>query len=164
MRGWKGAVIDEAWRVMGGTERLRRVLEDGESVEDVVNTNVDPLYHLKRMGDILTSATATQAGVTVSDAYEVAKAANGKYHGWLKQQRNLPVHLLEKAIRSFEALIADHEAWIEDPTRKNPDFYQLPTVQQKHLLEKYWPDDIRRHRDSIEILKGIIREKQHGNQ
>lgn len=43
----------EARQVMGGKERLRRVLEDGESIEDVVNTNVDPLYHAKRMGDAL---------------------------------------------------------------------------------------------------------------
>lgn len=43
---------DEARQVMGGRERLRRVLEDGGSVQDVVNTNVDPLYHAQRMGDV----------------------------------------------------------------------------------------------------------------
>lgn len=42
---------DEARQVMGGRERLRRVLEDGDSVDAVVNTNVDPLYHARRMGD-----------------------------------------------------------------------------------------------------------------
>jgi hypothetical protein len=98
----------------------------------------------------------------VSDAYEIARAKDGKYHGWLKQQRNLPVHFLEKAIRSFEKLIMDHESWLEDPTRKIPHFYQLPMGQRQHLLEKHWPDDIQRHRDSIEILKGVIREKEHG--
>ena len=76
----------------------------------------------------------------------------------------MPVHLLEKGVRSFEKQIADHESWLEDPTRKNPNFYQLPIGQQKHLLEKHWPDDIQRHRDSIEILKGVIQEKQYGNQ
>ena len=47
----KALPADEARQVMGGTERLRRVLEDRESVEDVVNTNVDPLYHARRMGE-----------------------------------------------------------------------------------------------------------------
>ena len=100
----------------------------------------------------------------MSHAYEEAKATNGKYHGWLKQQRNLPVHLLEIAIRSFAKRVAEHQSWIEDPTRNIPDFYQLPIRQQKHLLERHWPDDIQRHRDSIEILKGVIREKQNGRQ
>jgi len=59
--------------------------------------------------------------VSNANAYEVAKAG-GKYSGWLKQQRILPVHLLEKAIRSFEKLIAEHESWLEDPARKIPDF------------------------------------------
>jgi hypothetical protein len=110
------------------------------------------------------SPTVTKTGTTVSHAYEEAKATNGKYHGWLKQQRNLPVHLLEIAIRSFAKRVAEHQSWIEDPTRNIPDFYQLPIRQQKHLLERHWPDDIQRHRDSIEILKGVIREKQNGRQ
>lgn len=49
----KGLPAAEARQVMGGQERLRRVLEDGDSVDAVVNTNVDPLYHAKRMGDAL---------------------------------------------------------------------------------------------------------------
>ena len=48
----KGLPPDEARQVMGGRERLRRVLEDGDSVESVVNTNVDPLYHARRMGEV----------------------------------------------------------------------------------------------------------------
>jgi hypoxanthine-guanine phosphoribosyltransferase len=46
----------EARQVMGGAERLRRVLDDGDSIEAVVNTNVDPLYHARRMGDMLEPA------------------------------------------------------------------------------------------------------------
>ena len=108
------------------------------------------------------SALEITTGKTVSNVYEVAKHPKGKYHGWLKEQQKLPVYLLEKAIRSFEKLILEHESWLQDPTRKVPGFYQLPIGQQQHLLEKHWPDDIQRHRYSIEILKGIIREKEYG--
>ncbi|MDG4557910.1 MAG: hypothetical protein P9F19_11075 [Candidatus Contendobacter sp.] len=60
---------DEARQVMGGKERLRRVLEDGDSIEAVVNTNVDPLYHAKRMGDILTTTQPlpVQQAMTLDD-------------------------------------------------------------------------------------------------
>jgi len=101
--------------------------------------------------------------VSNANTYEVAKAG-GKYSGWLKQQRILPVHLLEKAIRSFEKLIAEHESWLEDPARKIPDFYFLHPNQQKHLLEKHWPDDIQRNRDYVTILKGVLQEKRHGDE
>ena len=153
----------EAAQVAGSSAKLQQVLKGGTSLETLYNAGKDELYQWKRIGDIL-PATGNPSEATVSNTYEIAKAAGGKYHGWLKQQRALPIHLLEKAIRSFENLIADHQSWIEDPTRKTPNFYQLPIGQQKHLIEKHWPDDIQRHRDSIEILKGVIQEKKHGNQ
>jgi hypothetical protein len=157
---------NEARQVAGSMEKRDRILAGKATMEEVYNEGKDELYRWKRAGDFGQTAptTATKTGVDVSNAYEEAKEANGKYHGWLKQQRNLPVHLLEKAIRSFEKRIAEHQLWIEDPARKNPDFYQLPIGQQKHLLEKHWPDDLQRHRDSIEILKGVTQEKQDDRQ
>ena len=98
------------------------------------------------------SAPVITTGKTVSNVYEVAKQPKGKYHGWLKQQQKLPVYLLEKAIRSFEKLILEHESWLQDPTRKVPGFYQLPIGQQQHLLEKHWPDDI----STFKVLQNIL--------
>lgn len=146
----------EARQVMGGQERLRRVLEDGDSVEDVVDTNVDPLYHARRMGDILTSASATQAGAPVSDAYEVAKAG-GPHHGWMEKQRKLPAAKLLKSIRSLERQIARHQRWIDDPYSKIP--VDTPTDEAKYYVTTKWPGDIARQRQHIDIIRGVLHER-----
>lgn len=131
-------------------------LEDGESVGAVVNTNVDPLCHARRMGDILTSATATLTGATVSDAYEVAKAG-GKHAGFLKQYSSLPDHLLEKAARGFEKQIAAHNRWIENPFLKLPPDYPLREV--KRLVTQKWPSDIARLEEQKTIALKMLKER-----
>jgi hypothetical protein len=45
---------------------------------------------------------------------------------------------------------------------KIPDFGELGSEQQRYLLEKKWPQDIQRHKDSIEILKGVLQERENG--
>jgi hypothetical protein len=150
----------EARQVMGGRERLRRVLEDGDGVETVVNTNVDPLYHARRMGDMLTSATATQAGATVSNAYEVAKAG-GKHKDWYKQQRDLGDRQLRKGVRSLEKQIEDHKAWLSNPQNKVENWADRDPRYREGLIKK-WQQDIARHKEQITILKGVLKEKGYG--
>ena len=93
-------------------------------------------------------------------AYEIAKAG-GKHSGWYRRQRELSEEQLSKGIRSFENQIARHEKWITDPTSKIVDYHSYDPRRREALI-KGWKQDIERHRDSIEILRGILKERENG--
>ena len=65
---------------------------------------------------------------------------------------------VKRDIRSFENQIAQHEKWITDPTSKVAD-YHSHNPRWREALIKGWKQDIKRHRDSIEILRGILKGK-----
>ncbi|MFB1489652.1 MULTISPECIES: phage minor head protein [unclassified Thiocapsa] len=92
------------------------------------------------------------------DAYTVAQVPGRPHHGWLKQQRRLTTVKLRKAIRSLQKQIALHEAWIATPYEKFPADNADPD-EVKYHQEYKWPADIARHRQLIEILEGVIRER-----
>lgn len=91
-------------------------------------------------------------------AYSIAQLPGHPHHGWLKRQRSLPTVKLRKSIRSFRKLIARHEAWIEDPYLKFPRDADLEEVRYHQGVK--WPSDIARHREQINILEGIIHERE----
>lgn len=92
------------------------------------------------------------------DAYTVAQVPGRPHHGWLKQQRKLPTLKLLKAIRSLRKQIALHEAWIASPYEKFPADNADPDEVDYHQKYK-WPADIARQRQLIQILEGVIRER-----
>jgi len=94
-------------------------------------------------------------------AYEIARRPGGKYHGWYLQQLKLTNAQLERAIRSFECLAEQHRQWIADPRSKIPNFDSLHPSQQRDLVERHWRQDIQRHRDSIDILRNILKERSN---
>jgi len=154
---------NEARQVAGSIDKRDRILAGKATVEEVYNEGKDELYKWRRVGDILSSAGVTTAGDAVSNAYEVAKAG-GKNAKWYKLQLELPAPMLERGIESFKSLIIEHEALIKNPLEQYPNFHQLDPRRQRNLVEHHWPEDIRRHREFITILEGVLKEKQHGNQ
>ena len=44
------------------------------------------------------------------------------------------------------------------------DWDSLDPRQQKALLEKKWPSDIQRQKETIEIFKGILKERGEQNE
>jgi hypothetical protein len=128
-------------------------------LEGIYNQGKDPLYQWRRMGDFgqNASTTSTKTGVDVSNAYEVAKAG-GKHSPWYKQQLDLGYRQLQKGIQSIEKQIADHESWIADPRKKVQDWTVRDPRYQAGLLKK-WQQDIARQKEQVEILKGVLKEK-----
>jgi hypothetical protein len=92
-------------------------------------------------------------------AYETAKQRNGKYYGFYNTHSKLSEPELFKSIKSSLAQIDKHRKWVDNPRTKNPDFYCLDPRQQKNLIEVHWPADIQRHRDQIEIINGILKDR-----
>ena len=90
-------------------------------------------------------------------AYETARTG-GKHEGWYRVYREVGDRQIEKSIRSFEALIQEHRAWIENPYLKLPQ--GTDSARVRNLVDVGWPEDIQRHLEFIDILNGILRERQ----
>ncbi len=142
--------VDEAAKVMGGRARLQQVLE-GKDWAAVINANKDPLYQLKRVGDILSTKMAT--------AFDTAKAG-GIHYGLFKRYMNDPDHLIEKAVRSYEKRIAEHQAWITHPELKLPP--DITNQELDYLVKRKWPDDIKRLEQERDVMIGILEERNRG--
>lgn len=91
------------------------------------------------------------------EAYRTAKEG-GRHAGFLKNYDGLPDHLLEKAIRSMEAQIEEHRAWITSPRSKVG--ADLADDAVGNLVGKKWPKDIARMDEQIAILRGLLSERK----
>ena len=95
----------------------------------------------------------------MSNAYETAKAG-GPHHGLWKNYRDRSIAMLERAVKSLEQRIAEHEAKIAHPYRcLQPD---VPARQVDHLVNAKWPEEIAIFKTQIEVLNGMIEEKRDG--
>lgn len=100
---------------------------------------------------------AVPAPVPAASTYDAARSG-GPHAGLLRRYENDPDHLLEKAIRSYERRIAEHEQWIDNPYSKLP-VQIAPDAALRYQTEK-WPSDIKRLRQQAEILRGILNERR----
>ena len=144
----------------GSIDKRDRILAGKATIEEVYHESKDALYQWRKVGDILSPATATTAGAAVSNAYEVAKAG-GKNFKRYKLQLDLGYRQLQKGVRSFEKQIKDHEGWLRDPQSKVKGWESRSPAYREGLLKK-WQQDISRHREQIAILRGVLQEKGYG--
>ncbi len=93
------------------------------------------------------------------DPYRAA-LAGGPHSGFLKLYAQKPIPELDRAVRSYEALVAEHEDKIKNPTKYVPDFSKLDPRQQRALLEREWPSQLRRQRQQLAILRRIRESKK----
>jgi hypothetical protein len=94
------------------------------------------------------------------EAYRAAKAG-GKHWRWYRDQLALGVIQLRKGIRSIRAQIEQHERWIGDPSSKVENWRGRDPRYQDGLMRK-WRKDIERQREQMDILEGILEEKEDG--
>jgi RHS repeat-associated protein len=80
----------------------------------------------------------------------------GRHAGMIRNYANRSLKELQKAARSYEKRIEDHIDWIADPTKKVKDFHKLDPRRQDDLVNNKWPDDIKRLREQLAIIKRLI--------
>ena len=78
----------------------------------------------------------------------------------MEKQRTLPTVKLLKSIRSLEKQVAQHQQWIENPGLKLPE--DMPDEERDYYVTTKWPNDIARQRQHIEIIKGVLYERNTG--
>ncbi len=144
----------EAARVMGSKARLQAVLQ-GKDPLAVWNTNTDPMYRVRLVGDV---AKAAGLGVDggMSDAYNIAKNG-GKHSGFLKLWEGKDKKSIQKSLDSLQGQIDVHLDKIA-----NPDKYFTEAVSQQRrecLTKRHWPKEIRTFQAQHDILNALLKEK-----
>ena len=94
-------------------------------------------------------------------AYQAAKAG-GAHQGWYKERLGDGPVQLAKSLRSFAQQADMHQGWLADPASKVPDWELKDARYQRGLLAK-WRQDIRRHHEQIDIILGVLKEKESSN-
>lgn len=151
-------------RVIGSREKWQRVTGGKATVEEILNAGKDPLYHLKRVGEMRRMLPADPPATLdrVKDAYEIAKAG-GTHAPWMKEQLALGIRQLESAERSILKQISLHERLLENPAEKVPDWEERDQRYQAGLLKK-WRQDIQRRKEQVQIIRAVLLEKRNGRQ
>jgi hypothetical protein len=90
-------------------------------------------------------------------AYDIAQTEGNPHHRWMLQQRKLPTIKLLKSIRTLQKQIALHASWIADPWSKCDPGHD-PAKVEYYRMQK-WPSDIARQREQINIIEGVLRER-----
>ena len=81
----------------------------------------------------------------------------GTHAGQLRQFLSWTPKQLQKSIKSFDKLIADHQSWIADPTSKIPNFNSFSAEHQKNILH-HWSEDAKRAQDLKDIAQDVLDE------
>jgi len=66
---------------------------------------------------------------------------------------------IEKAIASFEKLVAIHQEKISNPSKFIQNWKELHPERRKALIEKKWPTEINCFTEQKNILQSILDEK-----
>ncbi|MFM8442904.1 MAG: hypothetical protein ACKN9W_06115 [Methylococcus sp.] len=92
------------------------------------------------------------------DAYAIAKSG-GDYAKHYERYKNEYTSRLKRAIRSYELVIKEHQAWLENP------YLKLSKDMDENLVrlyvEKKWPADIARNQAYKDIIIGILLERKN---
>lgn len=112
---------------------------------------------------IAVKAAKESISTGLKSAYEIAKNG-GKHASTYKKYSQTSTKEIEKGIRSLEKQVKEHSDLIRNPSETmkrlgKGDWDSLDPRQQKALLEKKWPSDIQRQQVTIEIFKGILKER-----
>ena len=92
----------------------------------------------------------------MTDIFNEAKQG-GTYSKFYNRYKNEYTKRLDKAIKSFDAVIAEHELWIADPSLK---LGSSPPVSSVRRNIKKWQEDIERNRTYKIIIQGIIEDRK----
>jgi hypothetical protein len=116
---------------------------------------------LKKAGHLENAITNNFENLINSLENESFKAISSseRHAGFLNNHLNRTVKELKKGITSFEKQIIFHEEKILNPSKHIKNWHELDPRQQKALIDKKWPDDIKRLTEQKDILKSILNEK-----
>ena len=150
-------------------ESYQEMVDAGhEKIDDIFGTGQAKLYspEAKETRDNLTTGmlpppgggNIAKNGKPLTQAY--INARNGiKHVKTLKDYSTKPNREIEKGIRSFEKQISKHKDKITNPSKAIPHWNKLDVRQQKALINKKWPSEIKGFEEQRDILQSILDER-----
>jgi hypothetical protein len=88
----------------------------------------------------------------------IAAKTGGRHEGFYRRYQDSRIPEAQKAIRSLEKRIAEHEEKIRHPERVlRPECTER---ERLYLIQRYWPEEIADFRAQIAVLRGIVAERQ----
>ncbi len=93
-----------------------------------------------------------------NDAYEIAKKG-GDYSKFYENYKDRYTKNLNKASSSYDKVVEDHKAWINDPSIKLGSNPPIEAVKQNTIK---WHEDIRRNLAYKSIVEGILEDRKNG--
>jgi hypothetical protein len=107
---------------------------------------------------IAQSTTHVSLLAMASNAFQEAKEG-GEYSKHYERYKDEYTARLNRAAKSYERVIREHWAWIENPYLKLPEDTDEETIRR--YVEQKWPDDITRNQAYKDIIMGILMERQN---
>jgi hypothetical protein len=93
-------------------------------------------------------------------AFNEAKKPNGKHHGFYARYVTESEYFIHRSIRSLRKQIEYHQAKIDQPELFFLNLTELDDSQKIALMLENWKHEISVFADQIEILSGILAERQ----
>lgn len=150
--------VNYAEFIRGATpERRAQLLPKWAKEAMASGTPLEQLIRPDRLGLISKAEAARQGIADTRGVYQIARSG-GVYAKFYQRYKNEYTPRLERAVKSLEKTIAEHESWIKNPALKLGSDIS-PDVVKRCVADK-WPKDIARNAAYKSIIEGILQERK----
>jgi len=120
-------------------------------------------FGLLGAGALSQARTANVAGAATgrSAAYDVARDG-GKHAGLYREYSGRGNREIQKAVDSYEKQVSTHQDKLANPEKYASNWSRMDSREQQGLI-RHWEQDLKRNKDSGDIMRGILRERGIGN-
>lgn len=150
---------------IGNTAKIAEVVRNGQmmmALGEELGFTAREVGQLKQAGKLeaaIDSACESWLAKSPSEAYIAAKNG-GRHARIITEFSDKSVKEIQKSIRSYEKLIAEHKDKIATPSKYCQDWDNFHPNRQKALVEKIWPIEIQCYTEQRDILQTILDQRQ----
>jgi tetratricopeptide (TPR) repeat protein len=150
---------------MGSSAKIAEVIRNGQSMAflgEELGFTAQEMGQLQKLGKLeqaIDSTCESWLAKSPSEAYIAAKNG-GKHARIITEFSGKPVNEIQKSIRSYEKLIAEHKDKIANPSKYCPDWDTFHPNRQIALVEKIWPNEIQCYTEQRDVLQTILNQRQ----
>ncbi len=149
---------------IGNGAKIAEVVRNGQTMAflgEELGFTAQEMGQLKKLGKLeqaIDSACESWLAKSPSEAYIAAKNG-GKHADLIPKFSEKPIKEIQKSIRSYEKLIAEHKDKIANPSKFCPDWDTFHPNRQKALVNKLWPAEIQCYTEQSDILQTILNQR-----
>jgi len=149
---------------LGNSAKVGEVVNAGKTsslLGEEVGLSAKEMGQLQKVGKLESTINNRLDRLISQSESEVLRAAISK-DSHVKMVRDCldkPAKEIQKSIRSYEKLIAEHKEKIANPSKFIPHWDKLHPDRQYALINKKWPAEIQCYTEQRDILQSILKER-----